>query len=60
MYVLRTFRAAGWQPTGFPGCINCMFCIPLGCRLATYRVLRLHYMYVLPTFEAAGWQTTGF
>ena len=85
MYILPAFRAAGWQPTWFWGCVTCIFCLLFGlrvanlqgfepalhvifcssacfwgCRLATYRVWRLHYMYVLLTLRAAGWQPTGF
>ena len=31
-----------------------------GCRLATYRVWRLHYLHVGRTSRAVGWQPTGF
>ena len=82
MHVLPAFRAAGWQPTGFGGCITCMFYLLLGlqvgnlqgleaavlacfanfwgCRLATYRVWRLHYLHFLLTLMAAAEQPTGF
>ena len=37
-----------------------MYVLPTfkGCRLATCRVLRLHYLHVLPTFGTVGWQPT--
>ena len=76
LYVGRTCRAVGWQPTGFGGYIICMLGELLGqptgfggsfagwanlqgCRLATYRVWRLYYLHVGRSCRAAGWQPTG-
>ena len=68
MHVGRTCRAVGWQPTGFGGYIICMlgelvgacWANLQGCRLATCRVWRLHYLHVGRTCRAVGWQPTGF
>ena len=49
LHVLPTLRVAGWQPTGFGGCITFMVCQLLGLQVGN-----------LQGFRAAGWQPTGF
>ena len=39
MHILPAFRAAGWQPTGFGGCITCMFYLLLGLQVGNLQGL---------------------
>ena len=48
------------NPQGLEATLFAFWANLYGCRLATYRVWRLHYLYVGRTCRAEGWQPTGF
>ena len=47
MYILPTFRAAGWQPTGFGGSIACIFCLLLGLQVGNLQGLEAAFTRIL-------------